>query len=73
MRTLEDPRRMRLIGRSNEPRADLILAGFQDITAQTMLSIAEDIRQALAVMGVAQVSIRVRREEDEDPDFLRGA
>lgn len=71
MKTLDDRRRM--FGRRNERRADLTLAGFHDIPAQTMLSIAEGIREALALMGVAQVRIRVRREDEDDPDFLRGA
>lgn len=71
MKTLEAQQRVRRFRQLHGRRADLILAGFSDIPAETMLSIAEEVRYALARMGVAHVSVRVVREED-DPDFPAG-
>jgi hypothetical protein len=73
MKALEAERRVRRLNELDGRRADLILTGIQDIPPQAMLSVVEDVRHALARMGVAHVSVRVLTAEDQDLDLPDGA
>ena len=73
MKTLNGQWRRPMFGHLNGRQAHLILDGFDDVSPETMLSLAEDVRQALMRLGVARVSVRVMREEADDPDFSPGA
>jgi len=60
-------------GTTRERHAELVLKGMGDIPADVLLAVADDIRQAVARLDVAGLSIRVSPADDEAPTAPSGA
>jgi len=50
---------------ASERYAELVLKGVGDIPAHVMLAVADDIRRAVAKLGVSDVRIRAAADEGE--------
>lgn len=56
-----------------ERHAELVLEGVGDVPADVLLAVVDQVRQAVARLDVAGLSVRVSTGEDEAPKILPAA